>query len=433
MHELFDDISRIVASPIPRRRVLRLIIGALAVGAVNGLGLRRAAANPDKGCSAAKPICCRPDGDCSRVPTVTCCERKDCCSKRICCPDEECCFSTNTSGLCCPPGTCCTPIKLREVSLDDCCDPTFKCVPDPDNIGFKKCEQFGCCADGRTCIGSIAKSRCPAGFTFHVGATCNTEQETCACPADEESCGPDFDGSLDCCKEEQCCTNADTVICCNRIFPTFICCKNLAPDGRKETCCGEKQCCPLKSGFNTCCNPFQVCCPEDETDADGCCSEGQSLEGRECCREGQCDVCRIYALGGGGKFVDGRMVALVRCDLSGTADTDRGDGFTSTRDIEGRLSAFDFRTRTQIESATFSLISVFLDDGDFVALGEGSADVDGVPTDIEFEATKTGVTVTFNIADVSTGEVLASGIGEPGRAAFQLAVTEQSVQRERKT
>jgi len=43
MKSFFDDISRIVASPIPRRRAMRLVAGGLAGAALAALGFERPA------------------------------------------------------------------------------------------------------------------------------------------------------------------------------------------------------------------------------------------------------------------------------------------------------------------------------------------------------------------------------------------------------
>lgn len=49
MGELFDDISRALASPLPRRRVLRLVVGALVGGSLAGVSAGQAEAAPITG------------------------------------------------------------------------------------------------------------------------------------------------------------------------------------------------------------------------------------------------------------------------------------------------------------------------------------------------------------------------------------------------
>src|SRR5437867_4293857 len=76
MDKLFDDISRVLASPVPRRRALRLIFSGL-VGttvAAFGLGTAQAFACP------SGQFCC---------PSNTTCTR--CCSNSVVCCNSKCC------------------------------------------------------------------------------------------------------------------------------------------------------------------------------------------------------------------------------------------------------------------------------------------------------------------------------------------------------
>ena len=95
-NKVFDDISRVLASPMPRRRALKLIVGALAGGSLMASGLGRA--------EAAVQVTCTPS-TCSAAGSIRCSER-----------------------CCCPPGfTCCRVNEFHYV----CCGhwpPTTRCV-----------------------------------------------------------------------------------------------------------------------------------------------------------------------------------------------------------------------------------------------------------------------------------------------------------------
>lgn len=132
MAEIFDDITRIVGSQIPRRRALTLIGSALAGGVLGTLWPTRAWAACKQRCSDSSECadagcgpCCPGDTANSRCcdPGMSCnsqgkCEKKVCnkpgetvCgmanadsgnfSAKECCAPEDCC-----SGKCCKPGEC---------------------------------------------------------------------------------------------------------------------------------------------------------------------------------------------------------------------------------------------------------------------------------------------------------------------------------------
>lgn len=95
MSDLFDKVSRIVASPVPRRQALRLIGSALAGAALAPLGF----GNQKQGVSSSA---CKPNW-------VTCSDGRCCQPNHTCCGD-----------LCCPPShTCCS---------GKCCNPSQHCV-----------------------------------------------------------------------------------------------------------------------------------------------------------------------------------------------------------------------------------------------------------------------------------------------------------------
>jgi hypothetical protein len=156
---LFDNITRILASSMPRRASLR-IMGSVLLGAgLAGLGFpRRALA--DVTCKTGS-ICptlaqCLPQGGCCPTrqvacPTNACCDTlaqclplpggiNGCCpTGQVACPTNACC---NTLAQCLPPGginPCCpnaTKEKPAQVACPSgsCCDTLAECLP-----------QGGCC------------------------------------------------------------------------------------------------------------------------------------------------------------------------------------------------------------------------------------------------------------------------------------------------
>jgi hypothetical protein len=123
---------------------------------------------------------------------------------------------------------------------------------------------------------------------------------------------------------------------------------------------------------------------------------------------------------GGGTFLP---KSGLRADLLGLADQITPDSFTDTTDILGSLMAFNYATQTLIETVSFSSIEgTLLGGGDLSVIADGRATVNGVATDIVFEAAVHGGVASFEIMDLGTGDVLAGGQGEPGRSGFGLRI-----------
>lgn len=181
MGELFDDISRVLASPMPRRRVLGLIVGALAGGTLTGIERGRATAlgiGPPCG-----PVTCAQGQKCCDARTGICCTHNHVCcppgSKANCCrPNTECCAPVHAQP-CCPPGKYCC--KAGTGGGIGCCsiDPLEECCPNTDESGrptiavccpiaTPKCCPAGskdpCCPEGHICcVASSAQACCPPG------------------------------------------------------------------------------------------------------------------------------------------------------------------------------------------------------------------------------------------------------------------------------
>jgi hypothetical protein len=121
-------------------------------------------------------------------------------------------------------------------------------------------------------------------------------------------------------------------------------------------------------------------------------------------------------------------VSIIRFNLSGTGGIGTGvfsdpDTFGASDDIAGSLRAFAYPTRTLIETVSFTDVEATSSGGDVNLMGEGTAMVNGMLTDIAFSATKTQGEIAFEIFDAETSKFLAGGTGEPGRATLELTIT----------
>jgi len=115
---MFDEIARILASPMPRRQVLRRIIGGLAGAALASVA--------GSGRVLAAPKTCTTDSDCG--------SGSFCCNKKICCPAGQLCCSSGAVSQCCPAGGSCCGSGNNMI----CCDPGEVCG---GNGGHPTCTQ----------------------------------------------------------------------------------------------------------------------------------------------------------------------------------------------------------------------------------------------------------------------------------------------------
>src|SRR5215475_1911098 len=137
--ELFDDISRIVGSQIPRRRALKLIMSVLAGGALGNVVLKASEAQVPSSCSQLN--CALPGAQQCRPPFGCCCPAF-----------QPCCPSTGGNFECCPARWSCSR-----------CIPSLKRICCPPNHGCSVCPDGGttiCCPDKHAC------SECPDGETI---------------------------------------------------------------------------------------------------------------------------------------------------------------------------------------------------------------------------------------------------------------------------
>ena len=202
MSALFDDISRIVASPISRRAAFRQVSRAVGGAALGYLGLRRAvwtlaAPAAQVGCpsgqTACSTICCGSE--------QTCCISKDGAKAACCTKGQTCCGGKCCKGTKCCDGKCCKAGPLTRRAL----------------IGGAAAGAVAATV-GATAAGS-SSSACKSGQT-KCGTNCCSSGQSCC-------------NSTICCNSGQnCCTSSGVTKCCN---PGTICCPG--PTAGKVQCC----------------------------------------------------------------------------------------------------------------------------------------------------------------------------------------------------
>jgi hypothetical protein len=284
---LFDELARALAQPLSRRRVLRLVGGALVAGMLPVARAGRAAAAP--GDTGAGPP------EASREPAVTdpngpfgepipCGETSF--GPRICDPTSNCvvcCYGSD--GV---PVSCC-PCYVQCRSSGLCGEP-FACPPD----GRPYCgAQGNCCALNETCFkGSICVPVCEQGETLCEGTCCPRSHECITlklpgqagkrlcypkCPRGRVRCG------IGCCPPRQKCINPGRLTCSPCDVGRQPCGKKCCPQG--STCCdpGTGLCCKRRTetcaGFGgkaKCCpKGTKACLKDPDTGKPLCCKKGE--------------------------------------------------------------------------------------------------------------------------------------------------------------
>jgi len=187
---LFDEVSRIIAQPRPRRATLRLVFGTAAGAAMGNFFPRQAFAkqtyawapipcgnttcSPDAGqvcCDATLSLCCQ---------TGTC--LKDSAGKSVCCPTGKSCgnICCGTLETCCG-GTCCATI-----AASPSVPPTATCTV---SNGVSVCAKVQTCdptvcnqTPGFACVNGVCKcdhATCAALSTPELTLDCNATTGTC--------------------------------------------------------------------------------------------------------------------------------------------------------------------------------------------------------------------------------------------------------------
>jgi hypothetical protein len=238
----FERIARVLATPISRRRALRLAAAAagasfFAVRAAPAYGCRSCPVDPRGSIFPPEytQFCGHPVG------------MEPACHYTCCLPAETCC--QNESGvLCCPPNTNCVTNP----------GPTCKCKPEKVCGVDPFTEQVGCCLPEEECFEPpgadvdedlFCTPSCPEGAEryqcldeggFPTGHCCDAGN-------DEDCCG---DG---CCNEDgYCCSSGGEEVCCPREYdctaiPGVCGCSQYQRCG--QHCCGlGSVCCTINTG-----------------------------------------------------------------------------------------------------------------------------------------------------------------------------------------
>ena len=255
LSEFLDDLARSLAKPMPRRRALRLVGGAIATAMLPASLVPRARGGVSSTTlTTCETTCHSFSGQRTKVcnchvrsaPGTTVCnhccclESEDCqCPTGACvcasCPGAQQCGSLQ-SPKCCEKGEYCAGTKCckdgGEPCAGDCCPPPKRCVPQ---------------------VGSSKKA--------------------CRCPEDTTPCGTD-----------QCCKSGT------------------------ETCLPDGSCCP---GGGIATRTIIHKTPGKKparTQAMFCCPEGTVASGNECCQPGESGCCGELSCLPGTWCVDGHCV-----------------------------------------------------------------------------------------------------------------------------
>lgn len=256
MSAFVDELARALATPMPRRRALRVIGGALVAISVPGvlrtptalggmtISRRTGICNPPCGggsvsrscvVNAAKDICFN---QCAAPDSVTCCLKEGGrlvgiagCPNGYRCPDPgerfECVCLKNCGGTCCKSNEFCANFQQKL-----CCE-----------RGWRGCD-LECCKPNEECrklrVGTGSKDVC-----------------TKRCPPNQAWCGKDR-----CCPPKWKCVNESTGHC-ERCWPNEEECGKKCCDKKTSRCCGKAGCCP---NGRSCCNTgdTQLCCPQGQ-------------------------------------------------------------------------------------------------------------------------------------------------------------------------
>ena len=309
----FDDLARTLASPMPRRRALRLAGAALVTAAIPTLRPRSAFASP-----------CGPDTPCSSVcnspPHVGACgtDETNSCGQVRCriqgclLPGDQCCRAAGGDPWICPKDTECGKVRSNCIAKcpsgqkcgDNCCVPPDEecvdgeCVPCRTRCGGTCCEDGKVCVNPRAglcCLASWVKCEagaagivkccpprdtCAVSFKTKTAKCCGPKQKAvgagCTCKNKGETvCGNDCCTKSETCSKGMCCpkgkVNCGNGQCCK----PSDCCGKTCCGGKGQTCVGGKTCCPtsrrLGSGTSAkCCPPGTVasqpdtCCPPND-------------------------------------------------------------------------------------------------------------------------------------------------------------------------
>ncbi len=259
MAELFDDISRVVGSQIPRRRALRLIGGGLAGAALTALWPRRTEAGPadcpDQSSSAQADQSFR--GSCSDGASVGKATEKACAAA-----------ARDTARKChskCAQLGCATAVVTHSCKLLSCANENRKKATARviDNATCK-------CTARRPASKGQASTRIDSAIVGGGMAGIAIGQAAKA-------------ANKGCCKTSASCYD-ETEYTCNEVahfFQTITLSSGKGDNwlpGYKcvggKTCCPEKLACPANSPIRCCDDPAKPCCLAECCPKENCCTGG---------------------------------------------------------------------------------------------------------------------------------------------------------------
>lgn len=232
MSEFLDELARSLATPMRRRRALRLMGGAVLAAAVPGIATTKARA-------ASRFHDCEPNGgrlcECNCAGAVC---------QRICCTPKE-------DYVCdCGPvevGARCKRICSTPCGQGVCCKPGEYCA---------NFQQKLCCKDGERGCGPVC---CEPNEECRTARFGTGSQKVCTkrCPQGQAWCGKDK-----CCPPKWHCTNEATGLC-KRCRKNEEECGEKCCDKKTSRCCGKAGCCPNN---RSCCvsGKTQKCCPSGQ-------------------------------------------------------------------------------------------------------------------------------------------------------------------------
>ena len=294
MSTFLDEVARSLAQPMPRRRAVRVLGGALASVAMSGVVSRsaRAAAQQLDPCNCTQPPgsppatrCGLPRGaGCTKVCCVTASNLPKCCQW----PGVDHAFPNSSSYGCINkpnsgPGfeahtICCCPANTRCGSPTPGQLPCIPCATGRQPCGHKCCELGKHCANDRL-------SLCCRKGEVRCGRVC-CERGSCADPGTSLCCKPGQTRcGRRCCHASQVCSGGS----CRCTSGWQKCGPELCCDKRIEVCApvGGRRTTPY------CCPRYQwvaqtsTCCPRfTYPDGTGCCSLG--LGNKNCCEGVTC-------------------------------------------------------------------------------------------------------------------------------------------------
>ena len=164
MGSLVDDVARILASPVPRRQVLKALSRALTGSVLAAFAVRQAESQTretDEDSSECRPACSRGQTCCPGASGRPFCvsSPNSCCGDYSCGSNESCCtgtsgqkFSSGPGNKCCgdhsfgPTQQCC-----RTGSQPFACDHTLTCCGNTSCRRDETCCGNKCCGEDQDC------------------------------------------------------------------------------------------------------------------------------------------------------------------------------------------------------------------------------------------------------------------------------------------